>query len=300
MELTVHLELARVDGYRARRPFVAIWIEDKDKSPVRLLALWYQKSRYASELKAWWKSDTFGRRRPPFRALPGRPVSTPSGGTADNSGKYVKAGKYTVYIEASREHGTYQLIRGEMDFSGTPQQTQLRAARELLRLRSNTARPVSETDLRVHRFKVLVFFRNAVSYEVAVNPFDHVTAQPGGFSPLAPRLQHGRDAFGRTFAELVLNFAAARTYSTRPAISATISRSMALVAGADLIETRAMAGATGARNQLHYGSLRAVLIEGLSERARDLERVARLDVPPVHDPHWLAVAEESDGGEDGG
>jgi hypothetical protein len=34
----------------------------------------------------------------------------------------VSAGKYSVVIEAAREHGTYQLIRREMDFNGTPQQ----------------------------------------------------------------------------------------------------------------------------------------------------------------------------------
>ena len=43
----------------------------------------------------------------------------------DNAGKLVKPGKYTVVIEASREHGTYQVIRQEMDFSGVPKQINL-------------------------------------------------------------------------------------------------------------------------------------------------------------------------------
>ena len=43
----------------------------------------------------------------------------------DDSGKLVKAGKYMVLIEAAREHGTYQLIRQEMDFPGPPKQIQL-------------------------------------------------------------------------------------------------------------------------------------------------------------------------------
>jgi hypothetical protein len=42
----------------------------------------------------------------------------------DNLGRLVSAGKYTVCIEAVREHGTYQLIRREMDFNGTPIQIQ--------------------------------------------------------------------------------------------------------------------------------------------------------------------------------
>ena len=40
----------------------------------------------------------------------------------DNQGKPVKAAQYFVNIEAAREHGTYQMMRQEMDFSGTPKE----------------------------------------------------------------------------------------------------------------------------------------------------------------------------------
>jgi hypothetical protein len=46
-------------------------------------------------------------------------------------GNPVKAGKYTVMIEAAREHGTYQLMHQEMDFNGTPRQFQLRGDVEI-------------------------------------------------------------------------------------------------------------------------------------------------------------------------
>jgi hypothetical protein len=36
----------------------------------------------------------------------------------DNAGKPVASGTYTVCIEASREHGTYQIIRQEMELTG--------------------------------------------------------------------------------------------------------------------------------------------------------------------------------------
>ena len=57
MELTIHLELARLDGMRARRPYVAAWIEDKDKFPLRTLALWFDKTRWLPELRAWRCAD---------------------------------------------------------------------------------------------------------------------------------------------------------------------------------------------------------------------------------------------------
>ena len=40
-------------------------------------------------------------------------------------GKTVKPGKYTVVFEVTREHGTYQIYRQEMDFTGAPKQVQL-------------------------------------------------------------------------------------------------------------------------------------------------------------------------------
>ena len=36
----------------------------------------------------------------------------------NDAGEYVPLGKYTVFIEAAREHGTYQLIKQEMKFDG--------------------------------------------------------------------------------------------------------------------------------------------------------------------------------------
>ena len=42
----------------------------------------------------------------------------------DEQGKPVKPGTYTVCIEAAREHGTYQLMRQPMDFSGADKQAQ--------------------------------------------------------------------------------------------------------------------------------------------------------------------------------
>jgi hypothetical protein len=36
----------------AKRPYVAIWIEDADRRPVRTIALLFKKSRHLSELRA--------------------------------------------------------------------------------------------------------------------------------------------------------------------------------------------------------------------------------------------------------
>jgi thiamine biosynthesis lipoprotein ApbE len=138
MELTIHLELANITDFRARRPYLAVWIEDADRFPVRTLALWYAKPRWLPELKAWFKDDR-------IRYMAERSELTDSVSSAtrapgkytlrwdgkDNARKLVKPGRYNVLIEAAREHGTYQLIHQEMDFTGTPKQIQLPGGTEI-------------------------------------------------------------------------------------------------------------------------------------------------------------------------
>jgi hypothetical protein len=136
MELTVNVELARQFG---KRPYMAVWVEDKDHFPVRTIALWYNgEGRYLPEMRGWYRSDR-------LRALaegkeivntvssatrsPGKYTLTWDG--KDGAGKVVKPGTYTVIIECAREHGTYQITRQEMDFSGTPKQVDLASNTEI-------------------------------------------------------------------------------------------------------------------------------------------------------------------------
>jgi hypothetical protein len=49
----------------------------------------------------------------------------------DDEGKLVKLGEYTIFIEVAREHGTYQILRQPMDFSGQPRQVTLPAGTEI-------------------------------------------------------------------------------------------------------------------------------------------------------------------------
>ena len=43
----------------------------------------------------------------------------------------MKPGRYTVNIEAAREHGTYQIIRQEVELDGKPKQFQMSGNQEL-------------------------------------------------------------------------------------------------------------------------------------------------------------------------
>ena len=127
MELAVNFEIPVLGG-AAKRPFIAIWIEDADRFPVRTLALWYHEDRWLPELKAWYRADrlrSMSEKTSIVRSIgaatrpPGKYTMKWDG--KDTDGQPVKPGKYTVYLESSREHGTYQLVRQEMNFDGKPQ-----------------------------------------------------------------------------------------------------------------------------------------------------------------------------------
>ncbi len=131
-ELTIGVELARIQEPRALRPFVAVWIEDQEHSAVRTICLWYGKFRYLNELHIWYHDESLQPENVVWHIMNSISSATRPPGKyklrwdgKDEAGKYVKAGKYTVLIEASREHGTYQLIRQEMDFNGSPKQLEL-------------------------------------------------------------------------------------------------------------------------------------------------------------------------------
>ncbi len=139
-ELVVKVEVPRMDNPRYRRPYVAVWVEDKDKYPVRTVALWFQKPRWLNELKSWYRDDQIRNlsEGTDISANPQVSSATRAPGTytlrwdgKDNEGKLVKAGKYTVVVEAAREHGGHSLVRQEIDFNGTPAQFSLPANQEL-------------------------------------------------------------------------------------------------------------------------------------------------------------------------
>ncbi len=126
-ELTVNVELAQLQGF-GRRPFVAVWVEDADKKSVRTIAVWFNKDRWLHELRAWYSANYSN-----FTTGTGNMASISSATRSagkyslkwdgkDDKGLYVKPGKYTIYIEAAREHGTYQLMSQEMSFKGNAQQ----------------------------------------------------------------------------------------------------------------------------------------------------------------------------------
>lgn len=135
-ELIVNLELNRMQG-PSRRPFVAVWVEDKDKKSVRTLSVWYNKPRWLRDLRAWTKANA-GKFSVEAGNISSVSSATRSAGKyaikwdgKDDEGNYVKKGEYTVHIEVVREHGTYQLISQEIKLQNKQAQIELPANAEV-------------------------------------------------------------------------------------------------------------------------------------------------------------------------
>lgn len=130
-QLEVQFEIAQPEGGRYHRPYIAVWLEDQDDIPVKTLCLWVQNSgrgpRWIPDLRRWFRGervrqladsgnlvDTLSS---PTR-MPGKYKLTWNG--LDDQGRKVKQGKYTLCIEAAREHGTYQVMRKAITIGRQP------------------------------------------------------------------------------------------------------------------------------------------------------------------------------------
>lgn len=120
-DLTVTVEIPRVNVAEYHAPYVAIWIERPDQSVAANLAVWYAVGRdknggaqWLHDLRQWWR-----------RA--GRDLTTPIDGVTGATrkpGRYeltfnadtgalasLKPGSYQLVVEAAREVGGREVVR---------------------------------------------------------------------------------------------------------------------------------------------------------------------------------------------
>jgi thiamine biosynthesis lipoprotein ApbE len=134
-ELAVDFEIAspEAQGRRYRRPYVAVWVEDKAGKPVRTLILWVSlggagPEKWLPDLRRWHRGDVERRQDPNEKdfvytiARSTRPAGKYKvvWDGKDNHGKQLPGGEYTLHIEAAREHGTYQSIRKPLNLASKP------------------------------------------------------------------------------------------------------------------------------------------------------------------------------------
>jgi thiamine biosynthesis lipoprotein ApbE len=134
-EVAIEIELTRFEG-RSLRPYVAVWVENEKTEPVRTLALWFNNYRWLPDLRKWYSKHYEMTQQYDFMSSitsATRPAGkyTIKWDCLDHEGKHQKSGEYTIYIEVSRERGTYQLIKREIDLNRKPQRFDLESGIEI-------------------------------------------------------------------------------------------------------------------------------------------------------------------------
>lgn len=99
----VEIELAKILSSDYQRPYVAIWVSNKDKHSTQVLQLWYERDRWLKDLKYFWRRIL--RKQP--KSIDGVTGATRGPGTHQFNwdGKDLKPGIYKLCAEVAREHG---------------------------------------------------------------------------------------------------------------------------------------------------------------------------------------------------
>lgn len=134
--VNVKFELKRFES-RARRPFIAVWVEDKDGKLVKTLALWFNKPRWVPDLKAWYRKHGQKEYKEPADMHSLGSATRPAGSYSlswdgrNDDGELVDAGDYTIHVEAVREHGGYELLEQKLSCKRKGQKKDVKGSVEL-------------------------------------------------------------------------------------------------------------------------------------------------------------------------
>ncbi|WP_188704015.1 DUF2271 domain-containing protein [Silvimonas iriomotensis] len=120
-DLSVKVELPQLAVAEYHRPYVAMWIEHTDQTPVSTLAVWYdgkkpnaEGTKWLKDLRQWWRKAGRDLTVPAdgitgATKVPGEQALTFTDGKAP-LGK-LSAGDYQLVVETAREAGGHELVR---------------------------------------------------------------------------------------------------------------------------------------------------------------------------------------------
>ncbi len=118
--VTVDYEAPKISGSKVYPPYMAVWVTNENNKLVRALAILGQDPNYIDQNYIFWRRH--GRGAPGVVDAVSRPTRAPGRYTAvwdgkDDAGKPVAIGKYTLHVEAIREHGGHSYQAMELDLA---------------------------------------------------------------------------------------------------------------------------------------------------------------------------------------
>ncbi len=132
--VTIEYEAPKIPGPKIYPPYMAVWVTDQNNRLVRGLIMLGKDPNYIDQNFIWWRRH--GRGAPDVVDSISRPTRAPGRYTAvwdgkDDAGKPVPLGKYTVHVEAIREHGGHSYQAMPLDLTQGPAEAQAAASDEL-------------------------------------------------------------------------------------------------------------------------------------------------------------------------
>lgn len=126
-------ELPKIDTSMYARPYVAVWIEDEKRKPVKTIQLWVGKDEWLKDLRSWWrKVGRYDRELVDAVTSATRPAGQYRfvwDGTNDD-GQRLEQGNYTLHVEVVREHGGRNYLRQKMQLADSEVRYQIKPTEE--------------------------------------------------------------------------------------------------------------------------------------------------------------------------
>lgn len=120
-DLTVNVEIPRLNAAEYHRPYVAIWVEGADQKVVANLAVWYdvkqrngEGTKWLKDIRQWWRKSGRDLKVPAdgltgaTRAAGQHTLTFPAG---KGNLSALTPGSYHLVVEAAREVGGRELLR---------------------------------------------------------------------------------------------------------------------------------------------------------------------------------------------
>ncbi|KLV04214.1 hypothetical protein ABT56_16555 [Photobacterium aquae] len=121
-QMDIEFALPKIETSMYARPYVAVWIEDAQRKPVRTVQLWVGKDEWLKDLRSWWrKVGRYDRELVDAVTSATRPAGDYRfvWDGLDDNGKRVAQGEYTFYVEVVREHGGRNYLRQKLTLAET-------------------------------------------------------------------------------------------------------------------------------------------------------------------------------------
>lgn len=120
-DMTLKVDIPRLNTAEYHRPYIAIWLEDADKKNIRDIAIWYEQAKpqeegkkWLKDLRQWWRLSGRNQEKPAdgisgaTRAVGVQTINVSSQSPALTG---LAPGDYQLVVEASREKGGHELLR---------------------------------------------------------------------------------------------------------------------------------------------------------------------------------------------